>query len=150
MADKIREAFMAAHEKSCSIIKDYLTSGYVEDFAKMLIYIGKENAEEVLSKMPEELAQQKKSGFYGFNMADEVIHNIQKEELHNCVASYTDSVKDKHCTIIFVTKDDEYKFCIEVRGNHILQEYADHNEKPDKEEQKILDQWHERNGLIKV
>ncbi len=71
-------------------------------------------------------------------------------ELHNCVASYTDSVKDKHCIIIFVTKDDEYKFCIEVRGNHILQEYADHNENPDKEEQKILDQWHERHGLIKV
>ncbi len=116
MADKIREAFMAAHEKSCSIIKDYLTSGYVKDFAKMLIYIGKENAEEVLSKMPEELAQQtreqyekysdkkitdaevistagpvlKKAGFYGFHMADEVIHNIPKEELHKLIQQ-TDS-----------------------------------------------------------
>lgn len=49
---------MAAHEKSCSIIMEYLSGGYAEDFARMLIYIGKENAEKVLSKMPEELAQQ--------------------------------------------------------------------------------------------
>ena len=69
-------------------------------------------------------------------------------ELHNCVASYADSVKEKDCTIIFVTKDNKYKFCIEVRGHEINQEYADYNEKPCKEEQIILDQWHERHNLI--
>lgn len=54
MADKIKEAFMAAHEKSCSIIMKYLSGGgYAEDFPRMLIYIDKENAEKVLSKMPE-------------------------------------------------------------------------------------------------
>lgn len=47
----------------------------------------------------------------------------------------------------FLTKDGEYKLCIEVRGNEIYQERADHNAKPDKEARAVLDEWHARHGL---
>lgn len=69
--------------------------------------------------------------------------------LHNCVATYAESVQNKACTIVFVVKDSEYKFCIEVRGNEIYQERADRNSKPSKEEQVVLDKWHERHRLVK-
>lgn len=68
--------------------------------------------------------------------------------LHNCVASYSDSVKEKRCTIVYANKDGEYKICIEVRENKICQERIDHNHIPEKEEQKVLDKWHERHGLV--
>ena len=68
--------------------------------------------------------------------------------LHNCVASYAKHVQNKECTIIYATKDEEYKICIEVRGKEIRQERADHNSKPLDEERKILDKWHERHGLV--
>lgn len=67
--------------------------------------------------------------------------------LHNCVASYSDSVKDKRCTIVYVLKDGKYKICIEVRDKRIIQELVDHNKDPDHEEKKILEKWHQRHGL---
>ena len=68
--------------------------------------------------------------------------------MHNCVASYSDKVKEKQCTIVYAEKDDKYIFCIEVQENRIVQERLDHNATPQKEEQKILDKWHERHYLV--
>lgn len=68
--------------------------------------------------------------------------------MHNCVASYADRVKEKQCTIVYAEKDDKYIFCIEVQKNRIVQERLDHNGTPQKEEQKILDKWHERHSLV--
>ena len=68
--------------------------------------------------------------------------------MHNCVASYSDKVKEKQCTIVYAEKDDKYIFCIEVQENRIVQERLDHNATPQKEEQKILDKWHERHSLV--
>ena len=69
--------------------------------------------------------------------------------LHNCVASYADSVLRNNCTIVYAKKDGEYKVCIEVRGNQILQELTDRNANPDEATQKLLDEWHVRHGLLK-
>jgi hypothetical protein len=69
--------------------------------------------------------------------------------LHNCVATYDKSVLKNKCTIVYVRKDGEYKICIEVRENEIIQERTNHNENPSKEEQKILEKWHIRHKLVK-
>ena len=77
--------------------------------------------------------------------------NIQMCEigtvLHNCVASYAESVEQKDCTIVYATKDGEYKICIEVYKNKIVQELIDRNFEPTGEEKAVLSKWHERHGL---
>ena len=67
--------------------------------------------------------------------------------LHNCVASYGEGVQKKECTIVYVQKDGQYKICIEVRGKEIVQERIDRNESPGKEENSVLEKWHERHAL---
>ncbi len=67
--------------------------------------------------------------------------------LHNCVASYAESVEGKECTIVYAEKDGEYKICIEVRGKEVCQERIDRNEAPTGEEKAVLSKWHERHGL---
>ena len=67
--------------------------------------------------------------------------------LHNCVASYAESVEEKECTIVYAKKDGEYKICIEVRGKEVCQERIDRNEAPTEEEKAVLSKWHERHGL---
>ena len=69
--------------------------------------------------------------------------------LHNCAASYASSVENGGCTIVYAQKDGEYKICIEVQNDEIRQELINRNEKPSEEEQKILDEWHQRHGLKK-
>lgn len=77
--------------------------------------------------------------------------NIQMCEigtaLHNCVASYTESVEKKECTIVYVEKDGQYKICIELQENKIYQERIDRNAAPTEEEKAVLSKWHERHGL---
>ena len=67
--------------------------------------------------------------------------------LHNCVATYASSVKDKACTIVYATKDDKYEICIEVRKNEVWQQRMDHNKNPDKEQQEVLSKWRTRHNL---
>ena len=67
--------------------------------------------------------------------------------LHNCVASYAESVEEKECTIVYAEKDGEYKICIEVRGKEVCQERIDRNAAPTGEEKAVLSKWHERHGL---
>ena len=77
--------------------------------------------------------------------------NIQMCEigtaLHNCVARYAENVENKKCTIVYVTKDGEYKICIEASRNKIMQERIDRNAHPTDEEKAVLAKWHERHGL---
>lgn len=67
--------------------------------------------------------------------------------LHNCVAGYAESVRDKECTIVYAQKDDEYKICIEVRNTEVHQERVDRNAQPGNKEKEVLYKWHERHGL---
>lgn len=135
MSDKIKDVFMAVHEKNCSIIKEYLTGGFMQDFARQLVFIGKENAREVLSKMPQGFAQElgeqyeklsdkkitdtdvicaagpilKKAGFYGHLMSDEVINNIPKEELHK-IFEQTDSLFEIDPLIAMNIEENSFTF----------------------------------------
>lgn len=67
--------------------------------------------------------------------------------LHNCVASYAESVQEEKCTIVYAQKDGEYKICIEVQGKEIVQERVDRNARANEEETALLLKWHERHGL---
>ena len=67
--------------------------------------------------------------------------------LHNCVASYVDKIISKKSTIVYVKKGAEYKICIEVAGDKIIQELAAFNKEPDEEAKKILEEWHIRHNL---
>ena len=67
--------------------------------------------------------------------------------LHNCVASYAESVEEKECTIVYAEKDGQYKICIELQENKIYQERIDRNAAPTGEEKAVLSKWHERHGL---
>ncbi|MBO5117523.1 MAG: PcfJ domain-containing protein, partial [Treponema sp.] len=66
--------------------------------------------------------------------------------LHNCVASYAENVQKQECTIVYVQKNGEYKICIEVRGNEIVQERIDRNASPSEEEKAVLEKWHDSHG----
>lgn len=68
--------------------------------------------------------------------------------LHNCVASYDESILKKQCTIVCAKKEGKYKICIELWGKNIIQELGDKNKMPSEEEKKILDEWHLRHNLI--
>lgn len=70
--------------------------------------------------------------------------------LHNCVASYAESVEKKECTIVYVQKDGQYKICIEVREKEIVQERIDRNASPGAEENSVLEKWHGRHALRSV
>ncbi len=66
--------------------------------------------------------------------------------LHNCVASYAENIQKQECTIVYVQKNGEYKICIEVRGNEIVQERIDRNASPSEEEKAVLEKWHDSHG----
>jgi len=69
-------------------------------------------------------------------------------ELHNCVASYTDRVLEKACTIVYVEKNGVLKMCIEVRDyKHVWQQRADFNLDPKGEDAKVMEKWRNKHKL---
>ena len=53
MTEEIQKSFDAAHEKVVSVIADYVSGGYIDTLAKLLVYVGDAKAEETLGKLPE-------------------------------------------------------------------------------------------------
>ena len=53
MTEEIQKSFDAAHEKVVSVIADYVSGGYIDTLAKLLVYVGDAKAEEALGKLPE-------------------------------------------------------------------------------------------------
>ena len=47
-----------AHEKLTSILSEFITGGYAETFAKLLVYMGTEKAEETLKKLSDPMKTQ--------------------------------------------------------------------------------------------
>ena len=96
---KIAECFDKANDKTFSIIEDFISSGYIENLAKILIYLPEERRKSALQKLPDEVQEKvsalldsysqkkncdadvlsavgfvlKKSGFYGAKAAGEVL-----------------------------------------------------------------------------
>lgn len=100
--EEAEKSFDAAHEKIISILEDYLSGGYAKTLANILVYIGGERAEKIISKIPEEIRENvraaysalsekkpsdpdimadtapilKKSGFYGTALVDAAAKNL--------------------------------------------------------------------------
>ncbi len=53
MTEEIQTKFNAVHERLTSILADFITGGYADTFAKLLVYMGTEKAEETISQLPE-------------------------------------------------------------------------------------------------
>ena len=96
---KIAECFDKANDKTFSIIEDFISSGYIENLAKILIYLPEARRKSALQKLPKEVQEKvsalldsysqkkncdadvlsavgfvlKKSGFYGAKTAREVL-----------------------------------------------------------------------------
>ena len=96
---KFAECFDKANDKTFSIIEDFISSGYIENLAKILIYLPEERRKSALQKLPDEVQKKvsalldsysqkkncdadvlsavgfvlKKSGFYGAKAAGEVL-----------------------------------------------------------------------------
>lgn len=96
---KIAECFDKANDKTFSIIEDFISSGYIENLAKILIYLPEARRKFALQKLPKEVQEKvsalldsysqkkncdadvlsavgfvlKKSGFYGAKAAGEVL-----------------------------------------------------------------------------
>lgn len=104
--NEVRAKFTAANDKCGDIIEAYITGGYVENMAKMLVYVGTDRAKAILSKMSEpdkerlELAYKamsdkkvtdpdiissvgrvlKEAGFYGETAANAVTAGLSYEQ----------------------------------------------------------------------
>ena len=50
---EVQAKFAAANDKCGDIIEAYITGGYVQNMAKMLVYVGSDRAKAILSKMSE-------------------------------------------------------------------------------------------------
>ena len=50
---EVQAKFAAANDKCGDIIEAYITGGYVQNMAKMLVYVGTDRAKAILSKMSE-------------------------------------------------------------------------------------------------
>ena len=103
---EVQAKFAAANDKCGDIIEAYITGGYVENMAKMLVYVGTDRAKAILSKMSEpdksrlELAYKampdkkvtdpdvissvgrvlKEAGFYGETAANAVTAGLSYEQ----------------------------------------------------------------------
>ncbi|MBP5706821.1 MAG: hypothetical protein J6W76_06015 [Spirochaetales bacterium] len=101
-----RAKFCEANETTCRIIEEYITGGYVNTLAKLLVYVGTERAKNILSKMAEADRQRietaykaladkkvtdpdviseagkvlKNAGFYGNNAANAILQNMTMEQ----------------------------------------------------------------------
>lgn len=58
MTDTIQEHVNATHEKVISLLADYITGGYTDTLARLLVYMDKPKAEETLKKLPEPIQNQ--------------------------------------------------------------------------------------------
>ena len=63
MTEEIQKSFDAAHEKVVSVIADYVSGGYIDTLAKLLVYVGDAKAEETLAKLPEPIQTQVREAY---------------------------------------------------------------------------------------
>ncbi|MDY4767930.1 MAG: PcfJ domain-containing protein [Treponema sp.] len=68
--------------------------------------------------------------------------------MHNCVFSYWERVRLGDCTIVYAMKNDEYKACIELSRQHILQVRGDYNSALEGETAKAFKKWCKKHNLL--
>jgi len=68
--------------------------------------------------------------------------------LHNCVASYTEQILNKNCTVVYATINNNYEICIEIRENEIFQQRGKYNNDLEGEAAKAMEKYQQRHNLI--
>ena len=63
MTEEIKKNINATHEKIIAIIADYITGGYTDTLAKLLVYMDTQKAEETLCKLPQPVQLQVRESY---------------------------------------------------------------------------------------
>ena len=63
MTEEIKKNINATHEKIIAILADYITGGYTNTLAKLLVYMNAQKAEETLCKLPEPVQAQVREAY---------------------------------------------------------------------------------------
>ena len=63
MTEEIKKNINATHEKIIAILADYITGGYTDSLAKLLVYMDAQKAEETLCKLPEPVQNQVRESY---------------------------------------------------------------------------------------
>lgn len=129
---------------------DIMTDGFTEFNHNALSSLAYryENKNIVFSYTDEEKNLEDEIKGYSFRLPKDSYQLCEiGSALHNCVASYSERIKNKECLIVYVTKDDEYKICVEVRGKETFQERIDRNYIPTIDQRILLARWRGKHGL---
>ncbi|MGN0740139.1 MAG: FliG C-terminal domain-containing protein [Treponema sp.] len=107
MTAEIQEKFNAVHQKTTSILSDFISGNYADTFAKLLVYMGAEKAGETLKNLSEPMKTKvmeayknhsskkatdpdvisaagyvlKQAGFYGKALSDAVSEGLNGNQL---------------------------------------------------------------------
>ena len=63
----LKEKFDSAHDKVIKILESYILGGYIDSLSRLLVYIGGERAEDILSKMPDGIKEKVSSSYQNFS-----------------------------------------------------------------------------------
>ena len=87
-------------------------------------------------------------GFQFMLPVDSAAMHTLGSAMHNCVFSYWERVLLGDCTIVYAMKNDEYKACIELYRQHILQVRGDYNSALEGETAKAFKKWCKKHNLL--
>lgn len=135
-------------EEMCVALR---TDGFSEynhnTLAKLAIDIENKTIDFVYNPKQKELEDEVDGYHFCLPGSSDMLRTLGSK-LHNCVASYKKKVLKSECLIVFAHKDGEYRLCIEVRGDIVWQQRADHNENPKGEDLAALTKWEAKHKLI--
>lgn len=128
------------------ILKDGLTE-FNHDALSNLSYKC-QNKKITFSYTPAQTALQDCIGGYEFRLPVNSYELCEiGSRLHNCVASYADSVVGGRCTIVVAYASGAPVICIEVRGRKVCQQRTNYNNSLDDAQLQVLSQWKEKHQL---
>ncbi|MBO4319152.1 MAG: PcfJ domain-containing protein [Treponema sp.] len=149
-----KEKFMIMKQGFNRNIHDFLVNSYQDIFNKTIRRNVKFNIEQYYldleSIIVSDCLQTANSddGKWNFLVAkdSETLRTIGSQ-MHNCVASYTESVIKRLSTIIYATNKRKFKICIEIAPNMVIrQAYGPCNQKLSGDSLNIFNLWcHQKN-----
>lgn len=69
-------------------------------------------------------------------------------ELHNCVASYAQRIRDRECTVVYARCGMKYEICIEIRGREVIQQRGKYNRALEGDAASAMERYIQRHGLV--
>jgi len=130
-----------------AIIKDGFTELTHNTLASVSEKYGRRNVR--FKYTPEQKKFEDKIGDYHFYLPQNSNKLIELGvSLHNCVASYTQKIVNKECTVVYATLNNNYEICIEIRDNEIHQKRGKFNQDLTGKAAEVMELYQQRHKLI--